>query len=262
MLRNVTGIAVVAALSAWSAGVEAKPLTLRTADRIIDRAYVTELAGDYAGARAAVRDSMETAVLGEEAPARARLRHWLVGQAEREQAFRRHGKTPQGYWRAFATLSDAGFGRADLMWARALRDLPELQRDFEELARVDLRFERVVGTGELDPWEKHLEAKLRAYGVKAAPRVDSTRYEARINLDATDAKELMYRWQVTTEGSYLMRDLHDESRLIGRFSRRRREVRPTESQARAFAMRRVVDDLSRTLVFQVREAVLRDAATP
>lgn len=262
MHRNVTGIAWAAMLLVFSASAGAKPLTLRSADRIIDRAFAAELAGDYAGARAAVRERMQAAELGEEEPARARLKRWLIGQAERKQAFARYGKTAQGYAVAFSTLHHGPAGRADILWQRALRDIPVLEREFAALAQVDLRFERVVGLPRQSDMQQRLRASLGQRGIKCLTSAPKARYGVRINVDATDGVELMYRWKVTTEVSYLLRDRHAEQRVVGSFSRRRSVTRETQAAARGFSIRRAVDDLGRQLVFQIRQDVLRDLAQP
>jgi len=262
MQRIVTGIAWAAVLLLFSAAAEAKPLTLRSADRIIDRAFAAELAGDYAGARAAVRQRVQAAELAEEEPARARLKRWLIGQAERKQAFARHGKTAQGYWHAFSTLKAGAGARAEILWQRALRDIPVLERDFAALSQVDLRFERVVGLPRQSDMQQRLRANLTQQGITCLSNAPRARYGVRINLDATDGVELMYRWKVTTEVSYLLRDRHSEQRVVGSFSRRRSVVRETQTAARAFSIRRAVDDLGRQLVFQIRQDVLRDLAQP
>ncbi len=262
MLRCVTGIAFGVLMLASPLGADARTLTLKGADRIIDLAYTAELGGDYRGARAAVRTRLQEATLSEEAPARARLRNWLIGQARRNQAFEEYGKTATGYWIAYQTLQDSGFGRADLMWRRAVRDVPELAADFTTLAVVDVKFERVVGLeGSLGAWDQHLRKSLARAGIRLNSR-SRARYQVRINLDAADSIASIQRWRVTAEGSYVLLNRQDENQVIGSFSRRRAVVRRVEARARNFAIRRVLDDMAWGLVFKIREDVLRDVAAP
>lgn len=237
-------------------------LTLRGAERAIDLAFTAELAGDYDGARKALRAKIDAATRPEEEPGRARLRQWLIGQVRRQRAFDEHGKTAAGYWRAFQTLQGNGRARAELLWKRALRDVPDLRGDFEEIARVDVRFERVVGVDALRDWETHLKGLMGRHGLRAPEKKARARYEARISLDAGQASELMNRWRVTVESDYLLRDRHDEGRLVGSFTKRRQVVRNSEAHARHFGVRRVLDDLGWALVHQIREDVLRDLALP
>lgn len=262
MLRCVTGIALAVLLVGSAPDAQARTLTLKGASRIIDLAYTAELGGDYQGARGAVRARLQEATLSEEAPARARLRNWLIGQARRKQVFNEHGKTAAGYWLAYQTLQNSGFGRADLMWRRAVRDVPELGADFQTLAQVDVKFERVVGLrGSLKPWDQHLRKSLAKGGVRVTPDLGA-RYQVRINLDAAEETASIQRWKVTAEASHVLINRHDEGRVIGTFSRRRGVVRRTEARARKFALRRVLDDMARGLVFKIREDVLRDVAAP
>lgn len=259
-----TGVALLVALG-LGAGVDAhaeRVLTLRGADRIIDRAFLAELAGDFAGSRDAVRGRLEAATRPEEEPGKARLRRWLVGQQRRKEAFAEYGRTAEGYWQAFRTLRDSGHGRADLLWRHATRDIPNLEREFERIARVDLRFERVVGLDDTAAWARHLSGVVAKHHLAIEGKDDKARYEVRIYLDAKESAELMNRWRVTAEGDYLLRDRHDEGRLVGSFTKRRTVVRLQEDHARRFAVRRVLDDLGRTLVHQIREDVLRDLAAP
>lgn len=253
-----------AVLPAASAQAEAvRPLTLRGADRVIDRAFMTELAGDYAGARTALKARLSKATRPEEEPACARLRAWLRGMDKRQRAFSREGRTATGYWRAFQTLRDFGPARSGLFWQRAGRDLPKLEGNFESLAKIDLRFERVVGLDkDRAAWTRHLAGLLGKHGVEAFEGKPDARYEARIYLDAAEASAMMGRSRVTVEASDLLRNRDEEDRLVGSFSKRRSVTRPDEEAARRFAVRRVLDDLGWTLVYRIREDVLRDLAAP
>lgn len=260
--RNVAVVTLAVGVFGGAQAQAARPLTLRAADRVIDRAYVTELAGDYRGAREAVKDRLQAATLPEEEPGRARLRAWLEGQRKRKAAFDEYGRTAAGYWQAYRTLAQTGFSRSELLWRAALRDIPSLEGEYASLAQIDLRLERVVGLNQAAPeWERHLQAALRKHGLAVRPGREA-RYEVRINLDAKQASELMNRWRVTVESDYLLRNRHEERRLIGSFTKRRAVIRRQEGHARQFAVRRVLDDLGRSLVFQVREDVLRDLASP
>jgi hypothetical protein len=267
MLHALAGLAAMVMMAAPSA--DAVPvLTLRAADRVIDRAFATELAGDFEGARDAVRARLQQAKLPEEEPGRQRLIGWLRGLDDRAAAYKRFGRTAQGYWRAFQTLRPHGPSRSDLLWGRALRDVPELQEEFDKLARVHVRIERVVGVAERDlaAWAQHLTGRLGGYGVRAK-EAEPARYEVRVYLDAADAAELMGRSRVTVESSYVLRtvqagELEQDERVVGTFNKRRSVTRPTEDGARRFGVRRVMDDLGWSLVYQLREDVLRDLAAP
>ena len=268
MLQRVAWAAAVLVLG-LPQGVGAAPvLTLRGAERVIDRAFAAELAGDPAGARAELRARIEQATLPEEEPGRVRLTAWLRDLDARGAAYQRLGRTPQGYWRAFRTLRGHGPDRAELMWRRALRDLPELEGEYEKLARVHLRIERVAGLdGGLAPWSQHLAGRLGRSGVRAEADDAPSRYEVRVFLDAADAAELMGRSRVTVESSYVLRTvqrgaLEQDERVVGTFTKRRAVTRPTEQAARRFGVRRVMDDLGWALVYQIREDVLRDLAAP
>lgn len=268
MQHALAGLAAIMLLGAAQGGGDVPVLTLRSADRIIDRAFMTELAGDFEGARAALRERIKQASLPEEEPGRLKLVGWMRGLNARAEAYARLGRTVQGYAQAFETLRGQGSERSELLWQRAVRDVPELQGEFEKLARVHLRMERVVGLARSDSgWSAHLAQRLHQYGVEAAPSDAPSRYEVRVYLDAADAAELMGRTRVTVESSYVLRTvqahaLEQDERVVGTFSKRRAVTRPTEDAARRFGVRRVMDDLGWALVHQIREDVLRDLAAP
>lgn len=253
--------ALIAAPPAADAG---STLTLRRAGRAIDLAFAAELAGDYEGARRALEAQLEAARRPEEAAGRARLQSWLDAMAVRKAAFERAGKTPEAYLEALDSMEGFGASRADLLWHEAQRDIAALDREYRAQGRVRLRLERVVGLAREAPEARaHLEERLAGGGLTVTDEPEAAPYEVRLNVDARRTEDLQHRKQVTAEGSYVMRDRRPEPpRLVGTFMKRRTVVRGEEVAARAFAVRRLLDDAARSVVFQVRRDVLRRLAQP
>ena len=236
--------------------VETHPLTLRGVERAIDRAFVAELAGDFKGGRQALTRLLESKPRPEEAAARARLTAWLVSMRAREEAFALSGRTARGYAQAFSTLREFGPERGQLLWQRALRDLPQVRH---RTPRVRVRFERLLSVkrDEVSVW---LSPRLVAAGFALAEETDrNAHYELRMNLDARQAETRMARTRVTVEGSFLLRRCDEEEQVVASYAKRRAVVRRTEEAARAFAVRRAVDDLAWAAIFRLRAASLRDA---
>lgn len=248
------GVTVLALVGARPA--EARPLTLRMAERAIDRGFYAELAGDYAGARAALVDLSSTSTLAEDAPGRARIATWLRGLDEREAAFTELGKTARGYARAYATLREFGPSREDLLWSRALRDVAGL-----EAAQIHdglaLRPDLLKGVAPGDLGIERLRQYLTQRGVKVA---EDARFEVRINLDASQSGEVSGGQRVIGETSFVLRDSRRKNEVVGSLSKSRAEVRRQADAARRFAIRRVMDDAGHALVFCFRAQLLEDAA--
>ncbi|MBK6683897.1 MAG: hypothetical protein IPG45_05440 [Deltaproteobacteria bacterium] len=257
MRRQVQHIGwVVVGLLAFTAQAEARPLTMRMAERAIDRGFYAELAGDYAGARDALRGLSDTSTLAEDAPGRARIATWLRGLDEREAAFSQLGKTAQGYARAYATLREFGPSREDLLWGRALRDVQGLkaaQTDHGVVLRPDL----LKGVEPGDVGIDRLRQYLSQRGVKVG---EGGRFEVRINLDASQVGEVAGGRRVIGETSFVLRDLQHKNEVVGSLSKSRAEVRRQTDAARRFVIRRVMDDAGHALVFCFRAQLLEDAA--
>ena len=283
-LPSVSTVAVITLALASSALAAPRTLTLRGAERAIDRAFHAELAGDFEGAHAALIALMEAAERPEEAAPRARLEDWLKGLELRKAAFARHGRAVRAYAEAFDTLRPFGLERADLLWAQAQRDVAALSgivaRDFV----VDLRTEELKGAGSKALIEARLADSLTRRGIRlGGDPATPARFEARISVDASEAVEVTGGARVTAEASLILRAAggdprkleaqREESRVgpaspgpgpadrqvVGAVAKRRSEVRRDEAAARAAAVRRVLDDTARALVFRLRAEALRQA---
>lgn len=235
------------------------PLTLRQVERAIDRAFVAELAGDFEGGRNALSALLEAPPLPEEASARARANAWMASARAREEAFGRLGRTIRAYAQAYPTLRDFGPRRAELFWGRAVRDLPALKGRSEEAPSVYVRFERLRRV-EAAPVLDRLRRRFSAAGLDVVVQDDATgAYELRVNLDATETVAREARVRVTAEGSFLLR-ARGAPEPLASYARRRSVVRRKEAAARAFALRRLVDDLSWAAIFRLRAALLGSAS--
>ena len=239
---------------------ETRPLTLRRAERAIDRAFVAELAGDFDGGRRALSALLAADGRPEESAARARLTAWLGSMRAREVAFARSGPTVRGYVQAFSTLREFGPERAQLFWTRAVRDLPEVRAAMRRPRRVHVRFERLrsVAAG---PVLAGIRRRLTPAGfVGVVEGAESAEYELRVNLDAHRVERRRGRTRVTAEGSFLLRRRDTSQEFVASYARRRSATRVTEDAARAFAMRRTVDDLAWAAVYRLRANVLAELA--
>lgn len=257
--RGFIAWGVLAALG-WPAAVQARPLSMRRAERAIDLGFQAELAGDGRGARAALEKLVATSTLAEDEAGRQRVRAWLAGLSIRQAAFSKHGRSARAYSDAYETLRGFGITRADTMWKKALVDVPGLaERDAQ--AAVEVRVDLARGVKDPAIVAKHLEARLVRLGVKVAPE-KSAQYHLRVNVDASDVKQGKRRAQVTAEGSFVLRDPDAKQGAAGAMARTRREERRRVEVARNVAVRRLVDDLGEGAAFQVRAHLLRASAAP
>ena len=231
-------------------------LTLRQAERAIDRALVTELAGDYQGGRRALRALLAADAQPEEVSARARLTAWLVSMRVRQEAFARLGRTARGYAQAFSTLKDFGSKRAQLFWDRSVRDLPEIRFRVTQSPAVHVRFERLRKVDAESVLEGLRHRLTEAgFGVVVGEGGRAP-YELRVNLDAGQVEKRLARVRVTAEGSFLLRQRMKDKDLVASYARRRTVTRRREDAARAFAVRRAVDDLAWAAIFRLRASII------
>ncbi len=248
-------VAVAALMFVSSA--EARPLTMRAAERAIDLAFHAEIAGDLAGGRAALERILAEANEPEDIAARQRITQWLQRSDVRKAAFAKHGKTAEGYAAAFRTLDGFGAERAELLWSRAVRDVPGLS---DEQLAVTVVTDRLAGLEKESGVAERLAKRIEAHGVRV--RADEP-VVARLDFDATEKKKVGRRMRVVCKSSFVLRDKRKEASLVGSSSKRRTETRRKVEDARAFAVRRALDDAAEGLVFYVRLAALeRRATTP
>lgn len=256
-LRRYQPILCTLICALGSTPVLARPLTLKSADRAIDLALQAEMAGDYAGASKALEGLITSAKTSREISAKARLQAWMRGMKLRKAAFEKHGRSARGYSEAFSTLRGFGLPRSEQLWRRALKDISALDARFSSLAQVSVHPNLVVGVKDPRPMVGTLKQRLVERGAKVVPKAPLT---VRLNVDAHKVEESASGRKVTAEGSVSLRTPQGETlRSIGR---KRTETRRTEAAARRFAVRMVVDELARGLVFQLRALTLQRVANP
>lgn len=233
-----------------SSVADARPLTMRAAERAIDLAFFAELAGDADGGRQALVERLRDANDPEDLAARQRIESWLGTIETRQSAYAEHGKTALGYARAFATLEGFGLARADLLWSRAVRDVPGLKA---KRLSLSLEIDRLAGLKTEKNLEERLTALIQRHDVfvKAGEPV-----RARLDFDATETKKVGRRTRVVCKSSFVIRDKRRVRPMIGAYSKRRTETRRKVPDARRMAVRRSLDDTAHGLVFFVRLAAL------
>lgn len=238
-----------------TSSAEARPLTMRAADRAIDLAFHAEIAGDVAGGRAELERLVASATEPEDTAARQRITSWIERSKLRQAAFAEHGKTAPGYAAAFETLDGFGAERAELLWSRAVRDVAGLKGARLALTLVT---DRLAGL----KTEKDLAARLAKLVERHGVHVEEDQpIVARLDFDATETKKVGRRTRVVCKSSFVIRDKRLGTSLVGSSSQRRTETRRKVADARRFAVRRALDDAAEDLVFYVRLAALQRKAT-
>ncbi len=236
----------------------ARPLTMRGAERAIDLGLDAELAGDAAGAERALLEVIGTATTAEELAPKERIEAFMRSMKTRQQAFSQHGKTARAYAAAFDTMRPFGLERAERLWSKAAADLPLLG----ELGapKVAVRLELVKGVDQKAA-ARQLERTMRKYGITLAEE-KSARFLVRVNLDATGVKRDLRGVEVFAEATAVVSDRTQPKRAAGTLSKLRSERRRQETDARRFALYRVLEDVGRRVVFTVRARLLEDAEPP
>lgn len=241
----------------WALPALGAPLTLRGADRAVTLALEAELGGDFGGAQQALEALVAGAVTPDEAAGKERLVRWLEGLKARQAALGAQ-PTPAGWVAAFGTLAAADPGLQDRYWHKLAADNPALLARVAEL-KVSLVGEAQNGLNGLS-WAPltHLGQFLSARGVALGEGL-----EAKLRLGVVAVDEASGGHRVAVQGGFVLRDLRQKpTRTVGSAARERAEVRRKVVDARSFATRRVVDDLGRALIFQIRAEALRQWATP
>lgn len=239
---------------------ETRPLTLRRAERAIDRAFVAELAGDFAGGRRALSALLHAASRSEEAPGRARLTAWMVSMRARQEAWALSGPSVAGYARAFSTLREFGPERAQLFWDRAVRDLPRVRSVMRIPPAVHVLFERSRGV-EPGPALEGIRRRLTGAGFAVADEERRpVHYALRVNVDARQVERRPARVRVTVEGSFLLHRHDGHDGVVASYAHQRSVTRRTEEAARVFAMRRTADDLAWAAIYRLRADLLMSLA--
>lgn len=238
-----------------ASSAEARPLTMRAAERAIDLAFHAEIAGDVAGGRAELERILAEAADPSDLAPRQRITAWLERSDARRAAFAKHGKTADGYAAAFRTLDGFGAERAELLWSRAVRDVPGLK---DEQLAVTVVTDRLAGMKQETGVAERLAKRVEAHGVIVRANQPII---ARLDFDATETKKVGRRMRVVCKSSFVLRDKRKEASLVGSSSKRRTETRRKVDDARRFAVRRALDDAAEGLVFYVRLAALERRAS-
>lgn len=192
------------------------------------------------------------------------MRAWLETIDRREAAFRSFGRSARAYHDALLTLKDFGLKRADRIWSRAIRDLPQAARVLTSSSALRLRIELLRGEVDRDSALKALTSRLQKEGLRVErDGKKRVRYESRLNIDASDVVEQARAVRVSVAASMIVREVArpGEDRLIASISKHRAETRRTAGEARKMAVRRALDDAADSLVLQIRAQVLSDLAS-
>jgi hypothetical protein len=101
-----------------------------------------------------------------------------------------------------------------------------------------------------------------AAGGLVPPVTVQFRFEARIDVDATQSEPLERGARATVQTSVIVREKQADGKfkVSGNVQKRRVEIRRTAAEAKSFAMRRALDDASLGLIFHLRERLLADIA--
>jgi hypothetical protein len=212
---------------------------LAEARRVADRAFRTELAGDYGGAEAAVEALLHRGTQGE--PASALLRRYLDGLRTRRSALT---GSPPDLAAAYRSLRDAPSVWGDLLWNRlpAPTDPPRVRLTLARLQAVDE-----------DGARRALMERLRRGGVAVA---DDARFEVRLEVSADDLSEARHRYACRSEGGYTLLDRQGRPRLAGSGANEARSRRTTADEAREWSLRRLFDELAHDILFDLRLRLL------
>lgn len=225
--------------------------------RAVDRAFTTELAGDFAGAEAGIRGLARTSTLTGSAQIRADT--YLSGLAARRTAFERHGRTSAGFAAAFATLREAPERWSALLWDQAREAIPDL--DQAEPSRVRVRTRRIEGR-DAEEVARFVASQLRQRGVAVSDAAAPHRaeLELRLDLDAADVQEDRTRHRARAEGTYVLRATEPPGAVVGSGAQSHEARRATVEAARRWASRKVLDALVDDVAFDVRLRWLTSAA--
>ncbi|MEO1334197.1 MAG: hypothetical protein AAFV29_01080 [Myxococcota bacterium] len=284
------GLAWGGAMLVWGAVevAEARPLTLRGANRAIDLALQAELAGDGPGARQALVNLVQSSTASASTAGRARLNQWLAAMETRAGVWESERSKAQKYSTIIESLAPFGLSRVLLVWDAALVEVPGLRRIRDRQARVALHPDRIVGLDQQmnESLQKQLAMTFGRHGLRiefpdvgpALPRISSSAprrpppvgtywfdggpeapFELRLEVDATGRRSTGRGVEVEARASYILKPTGPVA-PVGRFARRRRETRRTEDAARRFAVRHIGHDVAESVVVQMWVECLRQAA--
>jgi hypothetical protein len=269
LLVLIVGI-VTSVFGGSASAVPRRVLTLRTAERAIDLAWQAELAGDAKSARAELGKLIETSTRADESAAKERIAEWLRMLDQRESVFQGQAHSARAYHDAFVTLKNFGLHRAELLWTRALKDVPVLSSMTSSATlHLDVDIVQAPLTGIDRAFvEKTVRDQLAKFGLRTVERSASARYDARLSVDATDMVDQGRNVRVTSGVSMVVRERapkQQQSRVIASASKHRAEARRNAGDARRIATKLATDDTAEGIVFQVRaqwldEAALRETA--
>jgi hypothetical protein len=269
LLVAIVGIVTSASYGSASAAPR-RVLTLRMAERAIDLAWQAELAGDAKSARAELGQLIETSTRADESAAKERIGEWLRMLDQRESALQGQARSARAYHDAFVTLKNFGLHRSDLLWVRALKDVPALSAmTSSATVHLDVDIVQMPLSGIDRAFvEKTVRDQLAKVGLQVVERRVNARYEARVSLDATDIVDQGRNVRVTSGVSMVIRERatrQAQSRVIASVSKHRSEARRSPGDARRIASKLAVDDTVDGIAFQVRaqwldDAVLRETA--
>lgn len=217
---------------------------LQEARSAVDRAFQTEMAGDYKGARTALEGLLRSSTEAEDEAARALLRRHLEEMEVRRRAHEAHGATARGFVAQFETLRERPVRWQNLLWDEAVRSVPEL----EGTAELQLAWDRLDGLP-LEAVQPKLVSRLRRTGV--AVRSDEANLIARVQVEASEPKAERHRFSVEVEASYVLKSRAPRRALSSRVHRHR-ESRTGAEAAQEWVTRRVMDEVAHSLIFDIR----------
>jgi hypothetical protein len=236
----------------------AKPLTMKSAERAIDLGLDAELAGDFAGAEKSLQEVIATATSSAEIAPRKRVESFVRSLSVRKQAFASHGKGAKAWAIAYESMLPFGLERSDRLWLKAIADVPKVKN--APMPKVALRFDLLKGT-DAKTVKEQLERAMTKYGISIVEE-KSARFVVRVHLDASEITKDSRGVRVYAEATAVVSDRMQPKRAAGSVSKQRSERRNQETEARRFALYRVLDDVGRRVVFSVRARVLEDASPP
>ncbi len=267
---------------------EARPLTLRRADRAIDLALQAELAGDIPGARRALTALVRSSTTPISTAGRARVRRWLHGLDRRESVWKGETDKARLYSAVMESLAPFGLARVEMVWDAALVEVPRLKAIRERQARVAVLPDRIVGldhemsealrkqltrtlgrNGLRVEWPDVMPVLPRRHQKSRTPQPigtywfkegETAPFEVRLEVDATGRRVSGPRVEVEARATYILKAPGPDGIQLGRFARRRRETRRSELAARRFAVRQMGTELAEAVVVQIWLQCLRQAA--
>lgn len=237
-------------------GVEAGPLNValgapevdaRRAQRALVLALQAELAGDPAGARAAVEALAKDADTPAESVGRALLDAWLGSQATRLPAWSKSAGRAEVV-RAWSSLEPFGPELRDRAWHHFLQSRPELE---QALPPVQVRIDRSAG----DPPDAVHAVLAKTLGHRGL-LVGPGRFELGVDYDATERSNERRRVRIRAKLSFVLTTTAAPPVPVARFFRARSEARKTEAGARRFVLRRLATDAARSVAWALRREAL------